>query len=120
MTVLSAPTIKPSPLQLRFAVKLTLPCTTSPHAGFVMGAFAAAAAVCCCCCCAIRGNGWIAKPLIAARDTIVATMYDISVRFIPNDGSEINYLCKPTVYTKSQIRVYRLLAYIRVIDCNYV
>ena len=71
MTVLSAPTIRPSPVQLRFAVKLTLPWTTSPHAGFVMGVIAAADAdddlgveaadagdgVCCVCVCAIRADG---------------------------------------------------------------
>jgi hypothetical protein len=100
MTVLSAPTIRPSPVQLRFAVKLTLPWTTSPHAGLVMGVIVAADAddgvvaddtpaaagdgVCCVCvcACAIRAVGWIAKPITAARDKIVATMYDIIVRFI--------------------------------------
>ena len=101
MTVLSAPTIRPSPVQLRFAVKLTLPWTTSPHAGFVMGVIVAADAdadagtdanadaavgdgVCCVCvcACAIRAVGWIVKPITAARDKIVATMYDIIVRFI--------------------------------------
>src|SRR5438874_13076649 len=95
MTVLSAPTIRPSPVQLRFAVKLTLPWTTSPHAGFVMGVIVAADAdagtdavvgdgICCVCvcACAIRAVGWIAKPITAVRDKIVATMYDIIVRFI--------------------------------------
>src|SRR6266702_116385 len=86
MTVLSAPTIRPSPGQLRCAVKLTLPWTTSPQAGFVMGVIVAAVGdgVCCVCvcACAIRAVGWIAKPITAARDKIVATMYDIIVRFI--------------------------------------
>ncbi len=73
----------PSPEQLRFAVKLTFPCTTSPHAGFVMGFTVAGDADAVeFCSCAIRDDGWIAKPITAARDTIVATMYDIIVRFI--------------------------------------
>jgi len=96
MTVLSAPTISPSPVQLRLAVKLTLPWTTSPHAGFVMGVIAVVDAdddfgvdatdvcdgVCCVCVCAIRADGWITKPITAPKDKIVATMYDIIVRFI--------------------------------------
>ena len=100
MTVLSAPTIRPSPVQLRFDVKLTLPWTTSPHAGFVMGVIVAAAAddgldaaaiasaagdgICCVCvcACAITAVGWITKPITADKDKIVATMYDIIVRFI--------------------------------------
>jgi hypothetical protein len=77
-------------VQLRLAVKLTLPWTTSPHAGFVMGVIACVDAtdagdgVCCVCvcACAIRGDGWITKPITAPRDKIVATMYDIIVRFI--------------------------------------
>jgi hypothetical protein len=36
----------------------------------------------CVCACAIRAVGWIAKPITAATDKIVATMYDIIVRFI--------------------------------------
>jgi hypothetical protein len=104
MFVLSAPIINPSPEHFRFDVKLTTPCTTSPHAGFVTAADAGdvvagdvvagdvvAGDVVAgdvvpvpveFCACAIRVDGWIAKPITAARDTIVATMYDIIVRFI--------------------------------------
>jgi len=54
--------------------------------GVVADEFAAAVGdgVCCVCvcACAIRAVGWIAKPITAVRDKIVATMYDIIVRFI--------------------------------------
>src|SRR5215831_759589 len=104
MFVESAPTIIPSPEHFRFAVKFTFPCTTSPQAGFVTAAAGDVAAgdvaagdvaagdvaagdvavggVAVFCTCAIRVDGWIAKPITAARDTIVATMYDIIIRFI--------------------------------------
>src|SRR5215467_10024131 len=95
MFTLSAPTINPSPEHFRFAVKFTVPCTTSPQAGFVTAAAgdaaagdaaagdaAAGGAAVEFCTCAIRVDGWIAKPITAARDTIVATMYDIIIRFI--------------------------------------
>src|SRR5215831_15493859 len=98
MFVESAPTIIPSPEHFRFAVKFTFPCTTSPQAGFVTaaagdvaaggvaavgaaaagdvaagGAAAGGVAAVEFCTCAIRVDGWIAKPITAARDTIVAT-----------------------------------------------
>jgi len=89
MTVLSAPTIKPSPVQTRFDVKLTFPCTTSPQAGFVTAGTVVFDAdddddgVCVfVCACASSAVGCIAKPITAVRDKIVATMYDIIVRFI--------------------------------------
>src|SRR5215469_5511420 len=101
MFVESAPTIIPSPEHFRFAVKFTFPCTTSPQAGFVTAAAgdvaagdvaagdvaagdvaAGGVAAVEFCTCAIRVDGWIAKPITAARDTIVATMYDIIIRFI--------------------------------------
>src|SRR5215510_5594290 len=96
MFVESAPTIIPSPEHFRFAVKFTFPCTTSPQAGFVTAAAgdvaagdvaagdvaAGGVAAVEFCTCAIRIDGWIAKPITAARDTIVATMYDIIIRFI--------------------------------------
>src|SRR5215467_1896256 len=106
MFVESAPTIIPSPEHFRFAVKFTFPCTTSPQAGFVTaaagdvaagdvaagdvaagdvaagGVAAGGVAAVEFCTCAIRVDGWIAKPITAARDTIVATMYDIIIRFI--------------------------------------
>ena len=34
ITVFGLPTIMPSPLQLRFAVRFTTPLTTCPHAAF--------------------------------------------------------------------------------------
>ena len=34
ITVFGPPTIMPSPLQLRFAVRFTTPLTTCPHAAF--------------------------------------------------------------------------------------
>src|SRR5215469_5589911 len=99
MFTLSAPTIIPSPEHFRFAVKFTFPCTTSPQAGFVTAAAGDVAARGVAagdvaagdvaagdvaavefCTCAIRVDGWIAKPITAARDTIVATMYDIIIR----------------------------------------
>src|SRR5215472_15087845 len=106
MFVESAPTIIPSPEHFRFAVRFTFPCTTSPQAGFVTaaagdvaagdvaagdvaaggvaagGVAAGGVAAVEFCTCAIRVDGWIAKPITAARDTIVATMYDIIIRFI--------------------------------------
>ena len=99
MFTLSAPTIIPSPEHFRFAVRFTFPCTTSPQAGFVTAAAGdvaagdvaagdvaagdvAAGGAVEFCTCAIRIDGWIAKPITAARDTIVATMYDIIIRFI--------------------------------------
>jgi len=44
ITVLGAPTMIPSPLQLRVAVRFTKPLTTCPHAGFVDGSEVDAAA----------------------------------------------------------------------------
>jgi hypothetical protein len=47
ITVFGPPTIMPSPLQLRFAVRFTTPLTTCPHAAFDDDASVCEAAACC-------------------------------------------------------------------------
>ena len=86
IVVSSFPTISPSPEQLRLEVNVTFPETTCPQAGFVVAELpdvesavdvpvllvvAAATSV-----------GCIINVPSADKDTSVATMYDIVVRFI--------------------------------------
>ena len=47
ITVFGPPTIMPSPLQLRFAVRFTTPLTTCPHAAFDDAACVCEATACC-------------------------------------------------------------------------
>src|ERR687891_177872 len=52
ITVFGPPTMIPSPLQLRFAVRFTTPLTTCPHAALDNDVAACCACNCCCCGCA--------------------------------------------------------------------
>ena len=80
ITVLSSPTISPSPEQLRFEVNVTFPETTCPQAGFVVAELPDDGSVLLVC--AAASVGCIINVPSAAKDTSVATMYDIVVRFI--------------------------------------
>src|SRR5919202_271916 len=98
ITVLSSPTISPSPEQLRFEVNVTFPETTCPQAGFVFTELPDAASLDAApplapplappddgsvlFVCAAASVGCIINVPSAANDTSVATMYDIVVRFI--------------------------------------
>lgn len=80
ITVLSSPTNSPSPVQLRFEVNVTFPETTCPQAGFVVAELPDDGSVLLFC--AAASVGCIINVPSAAKDTSVATMYDIVVRFI--------------------------------------
>src|SRR3954470_22306339 len=85
ITVLSSPTISPSPEQLRFEVNVTFPETTCPQAGFVVAELpdvGSAGDVLAFLVVAAASVGCVINVPSAAKDTSVATMYDIVVRFI--------------------------------------
>src|SRR5918996_6644163 len=85
IVVASSPTINPSPVQLRFAVNVTFPCTTCPHATVPCGG---------CSSCATAFIGATTCAPTATNDTIAATMYVIKVLFIQKDASRL------TIYVK--------------------
>jgi hypothetical protein len=77
ITVFGPPTIMPSPLQLRFAVRFTTPLTTCPHAAFDDGAACAAcAAPGVPPCCAAAG---IAVPIVSVLNVISVINTDAAI-----------------------------------------
>jgi hypothetical protein len=85
IVVSSFPTISPSPEQLRLEVNVTFPETTCPQAGFVVAELPdveSAGDVPVLLVCAATSVGCIINVPSADKDTSVATMYDIVVRFI--------------------------------------
>ena len=75
ITVFGPPTIMPSPLQLRFAVRFTTPLTTCPHAAFDDDA-AAGAAPGVPPCCAAAG---VAVPIVSVLNVISVINTDAAI-----------------------------------------
>ena len=84
ITVFGPPTIMPSPLQLRFAVRFTTPLTTCPHAAFEDDAACAGAAPGVPPCCAAAVGKFIAVMLKVRRAIIpdVTNMDEILQPFL--------------------------------------
>src|SRR5262245_34044855 len=79
ITVFGPPTMRPSPLQLRFAVRFTTPLTTCPHAALDDDdAPGVSPGCCCCCCCAAAG---VAIPIVSVLNAISVTNTDAAIIF---------------------------------------